>query len=473
MKKLPFIILVVLVLGAIASPAILGVSIKSDIRNEIENINALTAYKITEVDYQSGWRNSEATFQVELRGFDELAAEQPEMAEFLDTFKVTTTIDIVHGPFLPGQGFGLASWTSYLHDLEYLRSYVEWDEDRHLFETTGWVGLNGDIHFQEFVPEINALDSATINFHFGGYVSNGSSVDGYTLYSGESGNTEIYSPQGKLDIGPFSLEMNMAATLDQALSGELFDSSISFSISEIKLQGMQTVELMNLGVSGDVEMQPGGQLADLTARYSLESLAAEALDIHEVTLEIGIDNYSNEFQKSYMEFSLANMSNIDIPTEAAEQFVLESLPLLLEPGPSFGIQQFAFTLPEGSFDSSLSIKLDPITDLPANPLENPIFWLDKVLATFSLSADEEVIHKIVGYYIEEQAGESLDGLEKGERNAMVQSQLQTLVGMAQGLGFVQLTDGKYTSKLLYDHGSAVVNGQPYALPFGAPPTSTP
>lgn len=473
MKKLPLIILSAVALGVIASPAIVGVSIKSNLRDSIDRINTLTAYRVTEVSYLSGWRSSEATFQAELRGISEMAQEHPEMAEFFNAFKATTTIDIAHGPFLPGKGFGLASWTSYLHDIESLRNYVVLDEGQYLFETTGWVGLNGNIYFEEFVPEIFFVAPSKLSVHFDGYTSKGSTVDGYTTYAGESGDMEISSPQGNLHIGPFSLDMDMTATLDQALSGELFDSSISFNISEIKLHGAQSLELLNLAISGVSEMQPDGQLADLSAKYSLGSLSAEALDIHDAILEVGIDRYSNEFQKNYMEFSLANMSTIDMPPEAAEQFFMDSLPLLLAPAPTFGVRQFSFTLPEGRFDSSFSIKFDPVANLPSSPLENPIFWLDKVLATFSFSADEKVIHKMVTHYIEDMAGVNLDDMEEEERNALVQSQIQTLVGMAQGMGFVQLADGKYSSKIVYDHGSAVVNGQPYALPFGTPPATSP
>lgn len=470
MKKAPIIVILILALFFTATPFLVGMKIQSDIENIVAEINASNTYSIEIKQYDRGWLSSSGEFSVDLN-FPDLS-DDSLLGVIGKQVQLGFDFDLNHGPFIKGSGLGLLSWDYRLQNADKLRAYAHWEKDIPLYKSSGAVSLGGNVRFQESIPIISSTETLEeeITFAIGGYVGYGKVIDGLMVYSGSTGSLEVSSDRIQADISPVELDLEMDFDLEKIFNGGLYNNRAKFEIDSIDINGDEPASFDELKIKVDMRLTDDPELADIGFHYSVDSINTEPVAMKDFILNLDFENYSAAFHRAYMDFS----KDIDL-TQSPEQhqvknqeFLAQSLPLLLKASPTFKVNELAFNLlGKGEFDANMEVRLDSIDALTSDPMDM-LFWADKAYANASLSIDQGVIDYLAYLRLSEdiiaRAPEGQNPTTE-DIHAAVDAQVQFGISMLSGMGMITPTDKGYEVKAEYDHGATKVNGEDFALPF--------
>lgn len=459
------------------SPLFMGLKIQSEVNNFIDQTNENTGYRADWISYNRGFRRSSGELQLGVR-MPSNADSDPILSDMIN---VRMQVDVEHGPFVKDQGLGLASWRIVLTNADQLREYLAWDPNTALYQLEGILGLDGTASYSETIPALESPQDAPISFAFGGYLGHGEVINGQLTHSGKAGDTEISAANDsaveaelfQVRMGPIEFKLHFDADLDRLFSGQLTNAEMDLVIESVKSISATDTGSFDLGsieISSAVDIQPDQNLANIDVRYGIASINTEQFSASDIALEISFDNYSSDFQSRYTNFIQDSMYRGAAPDPAKmQQFLADTLPLLLGTAPILAIDRLAFSLSEkGSFESSAELRLDAISTLPTD-LKDLSFWADKIAASVDISADKRVVSYIGNMVLAPKLQATSDDLSAEELELAVATQLQTGISMMQMMGVVIDEGQSYSTTLEYERGLTKINGEEFAIPLGAIP----
>lgn len=462
--RAPIIVVGIAAVLLLASPFGLGMLAESNVREELENMSDYPALSFEVADYERGYASSHATIVVTPGSlYREMLGDDPMMQAMLDQVRVPFLIELNHGPILTLNGFGIGSYAVKAN----LDPDESWVAEAHtelgvspLFELRGRAGLTGGFDFEGEIAAFDVADGEdTLVF---------SGLD----FTGFTNGTDV-----TFDAAAEQLAMQSMLTsfsLDGlALNGayELRPDSIAlgrgeFALASVKasnplLGASELFALSGLVVSSETRLNDAGNI-DTSITYGVERLTAENMpSFSDVALGVNLLNIDGaalqEFADLYMQASAD-------PT----MFAIQALPLfdrMLATGPSISFDPIRFTMDGGTLEADLLITVDP----EAMPTGSALDFMDSAVAmnaigaTLELTASKALVNELVALGIEQQMSMQLASMTVSEAEAMVRQTTDQTIAMVVGQGMVTDNGDTYSTTVVFENGTATVNGTPIPL----------
>ncbi|TQV74204.1 DUF945 domain-containing protein [Exilibacterium tricleocarpae] len=477
MKKTVAYAALLLIAAGLIGPKFIGASAKERVDTYVEALNSNTVYKASWKEYRSGWFESGGTLQFELNMPALAAAPDADATAEIDpvAFGFDAEVTMQHGPVLTREGFalGLVNWQLDLVQPQGLEGMVQWDESLPLYSAAGQAGLFGDMRFSEQIPALKLqIDAGAPQFDFSGYTSGGTLSGGQVEYRGSSRGMSTAGPEGGMEMG--AIDVDFTAQYDgdlvDLMAGALYDMQGSVKLASIKAAGDEPVfDLQNLVMDIDSILSDNGDLADIKLGYAAARVTAGDTRVTDAGVDIIVENYSAEFNKRYTKLLADSTGNTDVEQIQAQMqtFMQQDLLLLLRENPELKLENLRFSLPEGEFKGRAQIKLDGITELPADP-NDPEFWLQHIVMSANLAADNALAERIAVQFAQMQLSNNAPPETTPEQLAeAAQQQGPMMLGMFGQQGILVQQEGQYRFDFSYNKGESVLNGNPIDLPIGA------
>ena len=456
MKKTISVLSLAVAAGVLIGPKFAGDSFHTLLEQQVEQINQVPGYNVEIVSYEKNWFDAQGVVKVslDLSTFSVDATELPKV-EF------ETNLAIDHGPVTLNNGFGLnrVSWQ------QEVVTPAEWQEKlgitESVYSTQGQLSLFGKLSFMETIPAFAIKNDAT-TVNFSGYTSKAwTGMDGQLNYEGVSNSLVINDIEREVSLS--DITMNMVADFDMEKLKEymLYDGEIELNIGTIHADSLFSAS--NANVSYLFKTSEDFSKGDMTLHYGVDAVTATDLDLTNVSFDMTMLNYSTEFNKVYNQEMIKLMNHdSSFDPEAINKAMVDSLPLLLAAKPEFKIDKIQFSLPEGSFDSNLSVKLSDYQIEPVQMLSSA-FWVNNIQLDAAATADKKLAEKLVALF----ASKKMSGngrMTRAQAKEVAEQQAQMMLGMFSAQGMIKQEEDKYTMNFSMNNGEANLNGNPIPLP---------
>ncbi|MRI35463.1 hypothetical protein EOPP23_21105 [Endozoicomonas sp. OPT23] len=460
MKKTISVLSLAVATGVLIGPKFAGDSFQTLLEQQVEQINQIPGYNVELTRYEKNWFSSAGIAKISI----EPSAIAPEASD-LSAIQFETEISVDHGPVTLNNGFGLnrISWQQEVINSAELQEKLGITES--LYSSKGQVSLFGSLSFMEVIPAFVIKDDAT-TINFSGYQSKAwTGNDGQLVYEGVTDALVIKDVEQ--DVSLSDLTMNMTADIDLEKIREylLYDGEVELNIGTVHaaLNDESLFSASNLNVSYLFETSDDDSKGDMTMQYGVDAVTASNLDLTDVSFDLTLLNYSTEFNKVYNQ-EMIKLMNHDSRFDPAQinQVMTDSLPLFLAAKPEFKIDKIHFSLPEGSFDSNMSLKLTDYQLEPAQMLSSA-FWMNNIQLDAAASADKKLAEKLVAL-VAAQKMKGKRGITSSKVNEMAEQQAQMMLGMFSAQGMIKQEEDKYTLNFSMNNGEANLNGNLIPLP---------
>ncbi|MCK7459555.1 YdgA family protein [Idiomarina aminovorans] len=454
---------IVIVAAALIAPKFVAPQVEDTLKQHVEVINALPAYKASVVSFDSGWFSSSATISL---GAD-FGSLHPD-ASVPDDVSVEVVVNVQHGPVLMrfAPGLGMASFEAFAND-DGLREYLDWEENTPFYHLTGSAGFSGGISYNDsivpfsFKSDEEQTELTTLSYEGEGEIS----LDEFS-YEGELEGAEVLLSDQSISIGKLKLETEAKGDILEIMKGELYEGDMSIKLNEIIAYQPDDVELFKLkdfGLEFVNYFSDDKKRMNIDMNYSVDSLEAEDFDLEDLKLKMAFHNIDSEFLFAYNQMvKQVYDQNPDEIEVATQKLVKENLPQLLQAEPEFVISEFSGEMEPGNFKGNLSAKLVGISQLPDN-IENIDFWLSSLIVDSSIAIDKPLLKWIAEQQMLSTLRIQKPGADEAELQEMAEQQAPTMINMYLEQGLLQEEDDVYRSEFLMEDGWGVLNG--YRMPL--------
>jgi len=353
-----------------------------------------------------------------------------------------------------------------------LKTLVYSEEGLPLYQSSGKVKFNGDIHFRDSLPRLLSSEQIEPLFsvNFSGYAGFGRVIDSQLFYESNIRYIEFNTAQSQIRLRPMNLKIETQTDFTSLLIGGFHTNKLELELQSIDIKGANHVSLSDVKLKSAMDLQKGTGLANIVQQYSLGTLGVDDFAMQDFFFDLRVENYSQAFHLDYLQF--VNQIDLDNLNKATyDQFLSQSLPRLLKKAPHFDLKSLSFNLPnKGELYAQAQATFDEVEDLPRGLTTLP-FWEDKAFVRASLSVDQAVIDELAYLWRAKDISESTlkaqgRQMSQNELKLAVDSQVQFVIAALTGMAIISPTDKGYEFKAEYDRGKTIINGEDFSAPFG-------
>jgi uncharacterized protein YdgA (DUF945 family) len=436
MKKV-LIGVAILVVLLVAAPYGIGVIAAQRIEKGFDQAVKQAPYmRISERKYHAGWFNSELDLTVEL--FSGLGRG------VAPSFKLHQ--DIRHGPIL-GSDIGLARIKTHLVLEPDTRA-----ELKQFFGTEEPIDITTVIGFLGGATTVVSSDAHSFESDIGK-----TSWDALKVVAVASGNGDTFTIEGKwprvegnaTDGTEVAMRGLSVMGGGKRIVGDLYDTDLDFAVDEVRIKSpTDSFEIEKVRYVD--AMEPDGELLNMSTRMGCSSFKSSKLSLTDLHYDFSVQRlHAATFEKLMAELKLA-YGDVGKAAANADESMLgpyrEHALELLKHDPVLVIERVGFATEEGAGLIKGTIKLKGVT---AEDFDNSgMSLIGRIVADIDVDLSEAMLEKLTG------SPEAAEGMV--------------------GQGIVERKDGHLVSKIQFQEGKLLINGQEQALPgVGGPPAGPP
>jgi len=469
MKKFALTASAFAVAAVLITPKFISTKVESQLEQAVEQINSAYGYKAEIANRQSNWFNTQATIKISVNteelGID---TDNQDAEEFFVNFEVNAE----HGLIMPSakNKVGLVDM-SVTMVAENLREHLDWPADKPLYQTQVNTSLTGATLFNDAITPFSMTDVENgIELNYQGYTGSGSFIDGEIAYIGNSKPLHVIADDSDITVSGIAVDMTAQASLAEIFQGNMYDSATNFKIESIVAKahsGAEKATIKNILIDAITKVQPENGTASIEIGYGIDSIDAEDESVKDLALNIQVNNISNEFIEAYQQNQQVFTQGSDEEIQAnIMKFAQNNLLALLKANPEINITKLQATFDDGSIVSHMNSSIQGIEQLP-NIAENPMFWLNHVIANGELKGDESVIERFAVNQVVSQIKANPNAANMTEEEIMniAQQQVPHLLQNFIQQGLIVKTDTGYQTKFDMVNSALKVNDVQIPLPF--------
>jgi len=456
-------VIAVVVAAALIGPKFVGPQVEDALKQHVQVINQLPAYKANIVSFERGWFGSTATIELGV-DFD---VAYPEAKAF-DDLSFEVVIDVQHGPVLTqfSPGLGMAAFEAYSKD-EVLREYIEWEKNTPFYRMTGSAGLFAGVSYSDsIVPFSFKPKEEQIELTFSGYEGEGEISSDAFSYEGKLDSAEALLFGQAISIVQFELSTEAKSNMLSIMRGELYEGDVSMKLEEVTVREPGDVDLLvlkKLGVEFISSFSDDEKSMNIDMNYAAESVKAEDFDLEDLKLKMAFNNIDSQFLMAYNEMVQGMYDQGPDEIEAATQkLVQQSLPQLLQAEPELVISEFSGGMGESDFKGNLSVKLVGLTQVPKS-LQNVQLWLPNLIVDFSIAFDKPLLKWIAEQHTLSMMRMQLTRADEAELRSMAEQQAPKIIDVYLQQDLLKEAEDEYRSEFQMKNGEALLNGKKFSL----------
>jgi len=461
-KTLAIIIITILSIGIIA-PKFVGNHFATTIQSIANEVNSASGYTMEIKSINSSWFSTDALLIMGLESpFEDISLEM--------------RVNAKHGPFLLSENKNLAwlSWTGKI-DGQSLRQHLDWSKNNDFFQVKGTISLAGKHDFHNQITAFTgSVTPKKIKVAFSGYQGSGQHFEQELTYHGRASDFTAKSKTGTFSTSNISIDLQIAATLEQILYNGLFDSASSSKInfSSVNITNKENkeepiIELTDLYVTASSSYLDKESHANMQVSYGVKQVSIDEYSVQDLALEIEVNNINKQFLLAYRKFNqtLANISNEKVQ-EKIISFAQDNLLILLSTEPQINITSLRGTFPEGKINGTMHTSLVDVSTLP-RPIKDLEFWLAHTLINGQITGDKAVIELFAKQLMKQkiQANPQAQDMSVAEIEQMAAQQVPQILEMLAKQGLLVTTDNHYTTDFALKDSQFKVNKKLIPLPF--------
>lgn len=467
--KYPLLAGAVLIGAGIVAPKIIGSQVESEIQMQVAAFDALPMYGAKLSNVQNGWFGMTAELAVTLDFAEGMNLNDAETAAALEKIEAVFDINTQHGPVLLGDSlqFGLVSWQATLRE-DALRDHIEWAEGQTFLQHTGFMNLIGNVTYDDTMAAFKILDEG-FDFEVGAYMGSGTYSGQKLAYEGELGEVKGSGASGpKLSMQPMTMTMQMQGSIEEVLSGNLYNSTFEFLMPGVGVgsEANPLMRMTGLSFGGKSAVSEDKTQGDIDLYYKIAELVVPDYTLSDTVIAMQVQRLSNAFMKALNTLNV-EIAKADDPQTYVETFAREQLlpQLMLEP--TFNLTDVSFSMPAGTFKGKFNSAIKGVTALP-DTLEDQAFWLQHLVADGTASADKALITFLAEQSMKGQLMQNPQtaGMSEAEILDIAKQQAPVMVDNFMQQGLLVENGETYKTEFSLTDGKAVLNGQEIPLPVG-------
>jgi len=470
MKKIVLPLIAVTAIGAIA-PKLVGSQLNTSLNDVVAHINNMPGYQATLSNVETTWFNTTADIAIKLEVPSYNPASDDQAAQESVNFAVNIDFDASHGPLLLGQhsGLGWVGWTATVQG-EQWREHAQWVLESPIYQLTSTMGLFGSHNFSDQMPKVSINEGEQSLLSFSGYQGHGTYNGKALVYAGMSETVTASMPQFELKGENLSFEMDMQASIQQALEQGFYDSLSKLNLAKLVVnsgEDNQTTELKNAYISAATTIDDEKTLGSLAMSYGVDEIDVDSFHGEDIALDMEFNNISADVLKAWQKFA-EQLTGVD-PEQMQlkmQEFGKEHLLTLLVAEPQINITSLRATLVQGKVVSNIHASLVGIDALPMN-LENIGFWASHALMNGKIEGDKAAIEFVASKMMKQQmmTDPQAQEMTEEELDQMAMQQTQGMLGMLAQQGMVTASETNYISVLKFEKRELTVNDKVIPLPI--------
>lgn len=449
MKKIFAVIAFALVAVCLITPKFIAPKFQEQVITLVDKINKTPGYTANIESTESSWFGSKyvIAFGLDLGMYEGIRQNESNEVELV--------LDAQYGPILfAGQGL-VGLYEAKLQVLgDEQRDLLTWDEAAPLYQLSAVGGFDSSIKIEDTIP---AFSTAQEELTFSGYKGEGEITSDTFSYEGLLAQVNRDDPYQPVKMENITLSMQLEAGIETMLEGGFYNGNTKFSIDSLVVG--KDITASDLSVLIEIALDDETQLGAMKIGYLAKEFAYNEYQVSDLTLMTELTKFSNQFFIDYTSFDGSLVDKNLSPEELlAEQltFVENNLEELLSHQPEFNITDFSVSFPEGSFNATLTSKLDDTYTPTLEELLIPEFWLYNVLVDASIEADHTLISNLAERFLANQMRTTIDSPD-------VKQQAQIIINNFQQQGFFFLDGDQYRSEISLKGGELDINGRPFPL----------
>jgi uncharacterized protein YdgA (DUF945 family) len=465
-KRVPIIVIGIVVLLLLVAPYGLGSLAESNVNRHIERMAANPAMGVEIKNYERGWLKSRATIEVKpSEAYLQAAGGQNPMVQMImSQLSAPFEVELGHGPFLTLNGIGMGSYAvkaTLDPAAEWVQSAMTTLDVPYVFQLRGQSGFGSGFQFEGDIPsfETNA-QGQTVTF-------SGLKFSGHT--DGRETNFEANSDRLALQ----STFMNVALE-GLGLNGDFENSASVMSLGSARLDvdrfvainpllgTQEVVALDDLGVSGAVTLNDGGNI-DYGVLYEAGSMQFQGSPSF-ADVAVGITLLNLDFAAFEQLSQLAAQTSFDDP----DVFAMQMLPLIdrfVAAGPGLSLDPVRVSMDGGRLVGILNSTIDPAA-LPngqAMDLADPNVLNAAVKADLELTVAKDMLIDLIAMNLRPQLAFSMPTATESQLETVSRQQAEQMIQGVVAQGMVAETGNDYSTTIVLENGVATVNGTPIPL----------
>lgn len=480
-KRLPIIVVGLLVLFLLCTPFAIGVINANALEERIAQIDENMPFDFQLEDFERGWFSSRGRLVLSLG--DDFLAQFPELAgdpatgmvnpaaEMITAQTLPINLEIGHGPLLFAHGFGIgtASVTARLSpDTELSLLAEQFLGMPYVFELRGRAGLGSFTYEGEIPPGEMAMGDTS--FMMSGVDFAGSNAGGKQDFEAVLASIELQDPFASAIVE--AIEMKSHTLVRSPDTMPLNDAAFSIkrvTVSNPLLGGAPMFDLNDLLLTSDVVESEERGFLDSSMVVQFGNLIVQGFEIDNAALGFRLGRISSEAADRLMVISR------EIQTETDPDAIIAMLAPLAEPllagGPEIAIEPIQLGMREGSLDGHLRIAVAPDSLIP-EMLQDPMGMmaaLGSVTGELELTATKPLVQMIASMIFSQQMvgvpGPDGQPVTPNEAQLMAQGQVNQMIDMLAAQNLIIDDGDNYTALIELANGMPTANGQPLQLGF--------
>jgi len=471
MKKIAFLVVVIIVLFILGFPPVLGMMTESQLDERVAAINTNELLAIEVQSFDRGWFTSTATIELGLSPtyIAILTAGSDENLDLLEQ-RLTVLVDLAHGPVVMSDGvhFGLSK--TFARPDPNAANIAELQQQLgmpYLFEFRGETGYFGGT---KFLADIPAIDYAN---ELAELVFSGIQIEG-TLYGNQlmvDSNTDML----ELTSGPGSISAyEISLTTDSRIVSRFQAFGVSellidrIVVSSVLLADEPLFDARSISFNTDISESDSGALIDSTIVYGLESASVgPEFEFSNGELGIGITNVDAAAMQMYYEMIRDLTLADEVEPGVLANEMQPVIRRLLAAGPALSLDPIRFLMNDEMFAASVHLQTDPAALPPggAFDVQDPSLWMSLLSGTADATVSKELARRLAIQVSRTQLAATGE-LSPDEVDAMAEAQSGLLLVALSGQGILEDQGDTYSTTLVFEDGALSLNGT--LLPFGFP-----
>jgi uncharacterized protein YdgA (DUF945 family) len=468
-KRVPIIVIGIIVLLLLVAPFGLGSLAESNLNRQIETMGSNPSLSFEITDYDRGWFSSRATIEAKPSQtyLQAAAAQDPMMQMLVSQLSAPFEVELGHGPILTLNGLGIGSYAvkaTLDPATEWVQMAMTTLDVPYVFQLRGQAGIGTGFRFEGDVPSFETeAQGQTVSFSgldFSGH-TNGRDV------SFESNSERLALQSTFLNLSLEGLGLNGAFELNPNAmslgSGELIVNR--FVAINPLLGAEEIVSLDELGVSASTALNAAGNI-DYGLLYEAGSMHfTDSPDFSNIAVGISFTNLDYEGVQQMYQIASQGSAMSD-PTVIAFQ-MLPVLDRLVAAGPGLSFDPVRVSMDGGQLNGTINASIDPSV-LPtgqAMDLADADVMSAAVKADLSMAVSKDMLIDIVAMSLRSQLEFALPTATETQLDSVSRQQAEQMIQGIVDQGMVADDGDSYSTLIVVEDGIATVNGIP--IPLGA------
>ena len=462
MKKAIGAGIAVLAVAGAAAPYLSGMRAETAFRDNLEAISQNPQLDLELVRYERSWLGAEARSELSLVTPDE-------------TIRLGLHHRIHHGPTPVTLALAEVVTTPEI-PAEHREAFAHYFGDKAPLTVNLRIGLSGAQHVTFASPPYAgpSLNSPETRIDWQGLTG-----EAEITRAGDRATFHLEAPGLDLTGKEANLTLNHLA-IDSAFrkdSEDLWLGKTEVAVEEARLEapaleagdgerltieGLRARQRIEREEAGDLLRVKGGWELD-RATYGERSLRSAVLALELRHLDAGAYRKLN---RRLRDLHRQGLSPEEIRSRTAA-LLEELLPRFLEHSPELAVTDLAFQAPQGDFQGSARARFQAGDRAPDDLLAQPALVLQQVTAQAEARVAQALLRSLLQAMAADKAAEMLGPQASGEQVEQAASRMvETQIGMARALGFLQADGDHFTAEAEWDQGRVTINGKPLGLGLG-------